>query len=233
MESFERQFNQSEQIESLKESKEQRLEDIRHDVDNICDKLGHPIDEGIKETVVMFKANGLPTSESCEGHIESGLPFPWVGVSAPNEPEERFVGQTKSFEKVAKKYGITPKEAKSFKIAEAYWEALKECSQNEETEEYMEWGKENKELLEKARYFLEEFYKERSVNPDIKLEIYETGPFRIHHSGEDYRLIVEEKQDFSEEEKKSRAEKIKKYRPEMNEFTKFLKEQYFNASPKK
>lgn len=208
-----------------------KLQEIRQEVENIGDRLGKPIDEGIKESVVMFKANELPTSDSCEGHIERGLPVPYVEVSASNEPEERFVGQNEAFEKVAKKYNITPEEAKTSKIDQAYWEAMKECSQNEETEEYKKWNKENEKLLANGHNLLEEFYKERKVEPDEKLQIEEgVGNFRIHNGGEAYQPIIENEREFSEEEKKIRAEKLKKYRPEMKKFTNFLKEKYFRGN---
>ncbi|OHA41235.1 MAG: hypothetical protein A3H73_01925 [Candidatus Taylorbacteria bacterium RIFCSPLOWO2_02_FULL_50_120] len=104
--------NLNKSTESPKENQEKaenqeknlKLNGIKQEVENIGDRLGRPIDEGIKEAVVMFKANELSTSDSCEGHIERGLPVPYVEVSAPNEPEERFVGQNEAFEKVAKKY---------------------------------------------------------------------------------------------------------------------------------
>lgn len=219
-----------EKVES--QEKNLKLEEIRHDVESISDRLGKPIEEGIKETVVMFKANGLPTSDSCEGHVERGLPVPYVEVSAPNEPEERFVGQNEAFEKVAKKYNITPDEARTSKIDEAYWEAMKECSQNEETEEYKKWNKENEKLLAKAHNLLEEFYKERQVEPDVKLQIEEgVGNFRIHNGGEDYQPVIEEEREFTEEEKRIRAEKLEKYRAEMKGFTEFLKEKYLKENP--
>lgn len=205
-----------------------KLEEIRHEVENIGDRIGRPIDEGIRETVVMFKANELPTSDSCEGHVERGLPVPYIEVSALNQPEERFISQNEAFEKAAKKYNLTVEEAKTSKIDEAYWEAMKECSQNGETEEYKKWNKENEKLLAKGHTLLEEFYKERQVDPDVKLQIEEgIGNFRIHNGGEDYQPVIENEREFSEEEKKARAEKLKKYRPEMKEFTEFLKKQYF------
>ncbi len=227
--------DQEENQEKAKnKEKDLKLEEIRQEVENIGDRLGKPIDEGIKETVVMFKANELPTSDSCEGHIERGLPVPYVEVSAPNEPEERFVGQNEAFEKVAKKYNLTIEEVKTSKIDEAYWEAMKECSQNKETEEYKKWNEENEKLLVKGRGFLEEFYKDRKVEPNVKLQIEEgVGNFRIHNGGEDYQPVIEEEREFSEEEKKARAEKIEKYRAEMREFTKFLKEKYFGHSSEK
>src|SRR3990167_2361822 len=110
---------------------------------------------------------------------------------------------------------------------------MKECSQNEETEEYKKWNKENEKLLAKGHNLLEEFYKERKVEPDVKLQIEEgVGNFRIHNGGEDYQPVIEEEREFTEEEKKIRAEKVGKYRAEMQEFTKFLRNRYFEEVPK-
>ena len=44
-------------------------------------RLGMPIDAGIRETVAVLNLLGLPTTQSCEGHVNDrghGLPAPWV-----------------------------------------------------------------------------------------------------------------------------------------------------------
>lgn len=46
----------------------------------IGDGLGYPIDEGIKHVVVSFNLCGLKTSASCEGHLNWGLPYPWIDL---------------------------------------------------------------------------------------------------------------------------------------------------------
>ena len=65
-------------------NKEEKLARIREDIENWADMNGKGIDESIKETVIMLSALDMPTSQSCEGHIESGTSAPWVGISAPN-----------------------------------------------------------------------------------------------------------------------------------------------------
>jgi hypothetical protein len=40
------------------------------------------IDEGILETVVAFSAPDIPTSMSCEGHLDHGLPYPWIDIES-------------------------------------------------------------------------------------------------------------------------------------------------------
>lgn len=72
--------------------KEVQIEEIRFNVEKMCDKLGMPIDEGVKDAVVYLKALDFPTSSSCEGHLVddegNDLPrSPYVEVY-PEEPEE-------------------------------------------------------------------------------------------------------------------------------------------------
>jgi len=69
--------------------KQQNSDNTRDAVNKTGDALGMEIDVGIKETVVLLKALGIPTTASCEGHTKDGLPWPWVEIAAENEPEER------------------------------------------------------------------------------------------------------------------------------------------------
>lgn len=45
---------------------------------HLTDRLGCPIDGGILETVVALNLLGFWTSQSCEGHLDEGLPYPWI-----------------------------------------------------------------------------------------------------------------------------------------------------------
>jgi hypothetical protein len=124
--------------------------------------------------------------------------------------------------------GLRVEELERGKSSKAYFEAVEEASKNEETKEYKEWKKENKKLLEKARALLEEFYKERKVDPDLKLEIFggEDG-FTIHNGGENFRPIGERQ--LSKEEKEKILKNLERYRSEMDAFTEFLKKKYFSG----
>lgn len=44
----------------------------------LVDGMGCPIDEGILKAVVALNLLGLPTSQSCEGHLDGGHPYPWI-----------------------------------------------------------------------------------------------------------------------------------------------------------
>jgi hypothetical protein len=58
----------------------QRWDELAEKFSRITDKTGRPIDEGILETVVALNALDITTSMSCEGHLDHGLPYPWIDV---------------------------------------------------------------------------------------------------------------------------------------------------------
>lgn len=221
-----------EKAESVKSQKEIEWENKKKEIECWSDKQGLGIDEKVKDAVVAFNMVGLPTGESCEGHLDHGYSAPWVGVEAPDEPAERFIGQEKIFQKIADEYGLSLEQIKRGENNEAYFKALDEAAKNGETPEFEQWRQKNQELMKKASRFLDEFYKERKVPENIKLQISEggEGAFRIHNGGEDYQPVIEKERKFTKEEKKSRAEKLEKYRSEMNEFAEFLKKNILKNS---
>lgn len=52
----------------------------------LTDGMGYPIDEGILHTVVTLNLLGLCTSQSCEGHLDGGLPYPWLDFQREERP---------------------------------------------------------------------------------------------------------------------------------------------------
>lgn len=54
------------------------------------DKLGKSIDEGIFETVVALNVLGITTRQSCQGHLEWGLPYPWIDIHPEVESKYRL-----------------------------------------------------------------------------------------------------------------------------------------------
>jgi hypothetical protein len=59
------------------------------EVDALRDGIGKPIDPGIRETVAILQLLGLHTRQSCEGHIDWGLPAPWVALYVPEAEQLR------------------------------------------------------------------------------------------------------------------------------------------------
>ncbi len=67
---------------------EQRYQEMHERVATFTDKLGMAVDPGIFETVVVLNLLGLHTFQSCEGHLDHGVPYPWVTVM--DEEQERL-----------------------------------------------------------------------------------------------------------------------------------------------
>jgi hypothetical protein len=45
--------------------------------------IASKIDEKIRGLVLILNARGIPTTGSCEGHIDHGSPAPWVKITPP------------------------------------------------------------------------------------------------------------------------------------------------------
>jgi hypothetical protein len=87
-------LNTKNQSEAKRAEKEKKLQDIREVIEKTTDAIGHPIEAGIKESVIILSAFGLRTSQSCGGHpdeprSEERAPAraPWVEIY-PKEPEQ-------------------------------------------------------------------------------------------------------------------------------------------------
>ena len=59
-----------------------RLQTISEEVHSLIDEQKRPIDEHIKAIVIALRYYGFHTSASCQGHMDHGLPYPWVEISA-------------------------------------------------------------------------------------------------------------------------------------------------------
>lgn len=51
------------------------------------DKLGLGIDKGVEYPVAAMRVLGIRTTQSCEGHTEHGLPYPWIDVEKEDIPK--------------------------------------------------------------------------------------------------------------------------------------------------
>lgn len=148
--------------ERLSEEKERALEAVRSRIEDVTDRLGKPIEEGIREAVVLLNVLDIATQQSCEGHEDEsdGLPFPWIDIAAPGRPRERYVGQANVYEETAQAHGIpverlwNPETDVDERAAE---EALQRVEENDETAAYAAWRRVNDDLLARGRLLVEEF----------------------------------------------------------------------------
>ena len=211
--------------ERLQENWNQKMKAI----EKIEDRLGKPVDEKIKEAVVALWAFDIPTSGSCEGHIEEGLPAPWIDIEALNRPEHRFVNEDAIYQTVAQKHNI-PLE----RLKEEDWEGDRETliklwdelGKQEETEEYKKWKEANEALGRRIEELLEEFYRDRNTEVSMRLntQIYDAGSIVRLTSGE---KDAKPSKEFSEEERIMASTRLPQYQSEFEAFKEFLKAKYF------
>jgi hypothetical protein len=77
----------SAQLDSVKEAQWNKM---KAQVDDWCDGLGMPIDEGIKKSVIVFNLLGFKTDASCEGHLNWGCQHPWIDLSVKDITELKW-----------------------------------------------------------------------------------------------------------------------------------------------
>ena len=229
VESYSTSFKPIEAVSANPEQKdkEERLEKIRSELENVTDAVGKHIDEGIKENVAVFNAVGIPTYQSCEGHenTEEGRPYPWMAIADGNEPEERYVGEREAFEKAAEEHNVPLNDlVKRFEPNDVWNKVMDEIMPRGETTEYSEWTERNYIFYEYTGKLLDEFYKGRTVGADVQL-------VRVLGAGNEFEVHSEQTVDFdelSEAEKQNVLAKLPVRQKEMAEFTEFLRKYYFS-----
>lgn len=197
-------------MESLtREEKEQRWQEMAARVDKITDKLGMPVDEGIKETVIVLNLLGFPTVQSCEGHTERGVCGPWVDMR-PGGIEALAQKQNQALQTLA--------EARKQKKTEEEYASAYQTLEEIDTAAHEPMT----HLAENLIACLAVFYQERQTSYECILV--------IHHLGLGYRLECQgtsmQYGPFALPRKDGR---LPHYQEEMRAFTDFLKARYFEA----
>ena len=212
----------------------QRWDELAEKFSHVTDKLDMPIDYGIFETVVALNALDIPTSASCAGHLDHGLPYPWVDIGRHTEfcVIERWQTDPAYLLRRIQHGGghlsnlnDPPEIAHMRERIRELREHIRELEvqiAKSTTPEMKQMQQEVKRLQLEERYtlfkILSEFYQGRAVSYDRIITI-EHG--RIRSQGGDYLLLL------SEDE---RAKKMNEYSEEMRNFTAFLKSIYFDSS---
>lgn len=206
------------------ETQGEKLVKLKKEFELETDGLGKDIEKGILDSVVIFNAMGYNTRQSCEGHIEktarNEVPFAWIDF------EEKIGNNDTGIE-----YNKLNKNLIKFQ----------QENQDKHTgdfPEYKKWeklhdeiGEKNKQLGQRIKSVLEEFYKENGSNgfdydiryfdnylPELKpnkaieMEIKNGRP----NLNPEYHSFDEEK----------RKEFVEKSRLEMNRISAFLQAKY-------
>lgn len=80
------------------------LQEVQQEVDELVDGLGRPIDAGIKKIVSVLRLIGFHTTASCEGHMDRGLPYPWVQINNNVEFSLRDTAEQQAMQALLSEY---------------------------------------------------------------------------------------------------------------------------------
>lgn len=206
-------------------TRQQQWEEMAQEVDTWGDGLGSGLDEKIKDPVIALNLIGIASEQSCEGHLDWGLPYPWI----------QFVTDLPEMEEARKAMDAIVAELlieESNLLAQFPDKSWEEIDLLPEAEKYMklvsEWyGLDFKVEgamavhLEPLYKLLEKFYESKtSVVYDRVLVIINDGLYRLCSNGAGRQA------GRSSEE---REQKLKEYQQEMQDFSDFLKDSYLNS----
>lgn len=209
------------QSQSNYDAKRQRWDEMVREVDSWTDALGMPIDEKIKDTIIVLNLLGFKTQQSCEGHLDSGRLYPWISFEIEDAELELLTNQARELsiaiqeeEKavIARHPELSVSEALQLELSnEASIQAYK--AQNDA------WNKVEhyrKMKLAPLHDLLMAFYKD-GANPDTMI---------THECVYDISSIGGYWQNIRDEA--TRAAKLKEYQDEMRRFTEFLIDLYYS-----
>jgi hypothetical protein len=189
-----------------------RWQETAHDIAHITDPVGNPMDPGIIDMVVALNLLGVTTTGSCEGHLNHGLPAPWVDFHTPGTwAIRRQVNEITARLQHAEEQEM-PRNVRDDLMNEYFQlaaEAEKACF-------YGPW------LIEQA---LIAFYQQRHVAHDQQIFIHSDsfGNSRLQNHGIDYQALQTPEQ---------RAANLASYQHEIQAFATFLKSDYLlNMTP--
>lgn len=174
----------------------------------LVDGVGQPLDEGIVETVVALNLLGFRSSASCEGHLDGGVPAPWVDFVF----EEACPGYEQAHAEF-NRLDLSPEEQ------EAAWQRLKALLDALHHEQH---------LYTRLTALLDVFYAQQpepspqeaqeAAGCRLAVHMFEPGWYRLHPVAS---------LRWDEKPAAVRARLLSRARAEMAAFTAFLKAHYF------
>jgi hypothetical protein len=178
-------------------------------INQVGDRLGMGIDQGIKQTIIGLNVLGINTTASCEGHIDRAIAGPWIDVSAAETEEMKAM--TKEADKLLAKAERREKEkASDVELDRLYGEYHRLSDKVREP---------HLREVAKAMRLLEEFYAERKVPFGVQLTISPLG------FGGRLQAQATMLQDIEDE--KTKQDKLTAFQAEMDAFSAFVRTKYF------
>lgn len=212
--------------EIRKPNKQEKWQEVSIEVESWVDGLGFRIDPKIKETVIALNALGISTTASCEGHLDHGCPYPWVDIDAHTSEiqilKRRLVEISEEIEKNEQLLKLNYPQL-----------SIKEIFNQPEAESLNILFQVSNEISDKIRlaqqehlknlYFLiEKFYQKQDSVYDTMLFIQDNlNNARIQSVGGEWQRIRPNKE---------KEIKLNEYQKEMEKFSRFLREYFFQEN---
>ncbi len=182
------------------EQRKKRWDELTEEINQITDRLGEGIDEGIKEAIIALKGLDINTSQSCGGHDgHDGHPegTPFVDISAPD----------------------------IYELEQTLNKLLEQNSESKQIDELIaKISNSNKKECAKIAPYLEDFYRDRTVDPRVKLGLhyYDLAIGRLESEAANIRERKNEPTLPTQQE-------LEIYQKEMTDFIEYLKSRYFET----
>lgn len=191
----------------------------RMQIDQIADRLGQPIDEGIKDTIVALNLLNINTVQSCAGHFaeeqkHSGLRTPYIDVEGKkNDVLKAEVNAL--YDKIEiNEQDPSIEEEEMNRLYEQYHSL---CAQERIP---------NLQEQQKLMGLLEAFYKDRLEVSYASRLVIQAGPTGARLECQGSAVIVLS-------DPITQAESLKSFQKEMQDFTAFLKVLFFKGKSTK
>ena len=231
-------MQESIQLQSQETISKQRLwDETLQSLDLVADKLGKPIESGIKETCAALMVNGLPTTQSCEGHLDDhGRPYAWVDIGPQYQDFGTDLNKKKDFVSEARTVAIEKADELTkarFQINEVdfgvgefslYWDKMFEESLNPTCHQYEEEIQiEEKKLAEIYIQKLNKlFEKYIPLNPLFKYGLF------ISFSKTNIRIQPLRVETFNKVSDSEKQDILEGTLLEISRITELLKDNFFN-----
>ncbi len=207
-------------------AKKKAWEDMEKKVASWGDALGMGIDPKIKKAVIVLNLLGFETQQSCQGHMDWGLPYPWVSFNTITPEIQKLDSELQEVRRlIAQKEGELQKKYPTLSLGEAM--------RKEESPERNKLYKKTHLLYDKMeelsrskiaqlKDLITAFYKKHHIDLDNELYIDDKvfPSYRLHSLGGDWQVI---------RTKDEQMKKLEAYQKEMDAFVDFLTNYYYSA----
>ncbi|CCB89804.1 hypothetical protein [Simkania negevensis] len=184
-------------------------------VEEIRDGRGMPVDEGIKKAIIVLNLLGYSTVQSCEGHLDHGLAYPWIAFLPEKDKIESISKLYEEKEILCNEADVIENELIEFNGSKSLFviEEIQMKFEKKRQEIWNVWDQINEakdNLFLPIWSLLEEFYREDSQLRLVTLILYEDRLIPI--GGLCQKRFSKEKQ----------KENLQAFGKELDQFAEFL-----------